>query len=181
MLGDRWTILIIRDMLLGARHFNEMARGLPGISRSLLSERLRQLEESGLVERRVGGERFTEYHLTKAGQDLERLMETLIEWGTKWGFHDPTPDELDPKLLLWWVQGRINLNRIPQGRTVIQFDFRGGDKGSYWLVLEPKRCLRLSQASGVRYRCAGDRRYLCLLQGVDGEHALCGGHSQGLD
>ena len=98
VLGDRWTLLILREMVCGSHGFNELARGLPRISRGVLAARLRQLERNGLVARADGG-----YELTEAGAELEPLLMGLGEWAARFGFEDPKPDELDPTLLMWWV------------------------------------------------------------------------------
>lgn len=137
VIGDRWTLLIIRDMLTGARHFNDLERGLPGISRALLSQRLRLLEHAGIVEKcfRQGDRRSTEYYLTSAGQALQDVIQSLLLWGTTWAFSDPTPEQLDPLLLLWWMRNRVNVQHLPQDRVVVQFDFHGTKTDSYWLVL----------------------------------------------
>jgi len=137
ILGDRWTLLIVRDMLRGNHRFNDLARGLPGISRALLSQRLRQLERQGIIERRAGdGERSSEYHLTAAGNDLQPLAAAFIAWGTRWAFDEPQPVHLDPVLLLWWIRGVVQRDRLPPQRVVVQFDFRGAHELTMWLVLE---------------------------------------------
>src|SRR5215469_1620629 len=94
ILADRWTPLIVREMLAGSRHFNEIRRGLPGISRSLLVSRLRHLEDAGVVERRNSAN-FHEYLLTEAGSALRDVIEHLGAWGVKWAFGDPQEKELD--------------------------------------------------------------------------------------
>jgi DNA-binding HxlR family transcriptional regulator len=139
VLGDRWTLLIVRDLIcLQARHFNDLVRGLPGISRSLLAQRLRQLERMGIVERHADGKgRATEYHLTVAGQELRQVIEALLEWGAQWAFGEPDEADLDPVLLLWWMRRGTLLDRLPPQRVVLQFDFHGARTGSYWLLLEP--------------------------------------------
>jgi DNA-binding HxlR family transcriptional regulator len=139
VLGDRWTLLIVRDLIcLQARHFNDLVRGLPGISRSLLAQRLRQLEQMGIIERHAGGKgRATEYHLTVAGQELQPVIEALLEWGAQWAFGEPDQADLDPVLLLWWLRRGTHLDRLPPQRVVLQFDFYGARTGSYWLLLEP--------------------------------------------
>jgi DNA-binding HxlR family transcriptional regulator len=137
ILADRWTPLIVRELLAGLHHFNDLDRGLPGISRALLVERLRRLEQMGIVERRVGPEvRAVEYFLTRAGQELQRVIDVLGGWGARWAFGDPRPSELDPIVLLWWMRRRVHRHRLPARRVVIQFDFYGGRAGTYWLVLE---------------------------------------------
>lgn len=136
ILGDRWTLLIVRDLLTGTRHFNDLERGLPGISRALLSERLRRLQAAGIVEKRAtGAGRRTEYSLTAAGRDLQPVILSLTEWGSQWAFGDPRPEQLDPVLMLWWMRGRVRLDQLPQPRVVIQFNFHGAQTGSYWLLL----------------------------------------------
>ncbi len=138
-MGDRWTLLIVRDLIcLRARHFNDLVRGLPGISRSLLAQRLHRLERMGIIERHAGGKgRATEYHLTVAGQELQQVIEALLEWGAQWAFGEPDQAELDPVLLLWWMRRGTHLDCLPPQRVVVQFDFHGARTGSYWLLLEP--------------------------------------------
>ncbi|HMG44963.1 MAG TPA: helix-turn-helix domain-containing protein [Acidimicrobiales bacterium] len=130
VLGERWTLLILRDMLVGARRFNEIARGLPGISRALLSRRLRQLEAAELVRRTDDG-----YELTQAGQDLRPLVFGLAEWGARYTFGDPRPEELDPELLMWWMHERIDTSEIDR-RAVVMVDMTDYRR-LFWLVLEP--------------------------------------------
>ena len=136
ILGDRWTLLIVRDLLLGKRHFNDLERGLPGISRALLAERLRRLQKMGIIENRpTGSGRKTEYFLTKAGEELQPVVDVLTVWGTRWAFGEPEEEELDPVLLMWWMRDRVCVDQLPQERIVVQFDFRGAKKGTFWLVL----------------------------------------------
>jgi DNA-binding HxlR family transcriptional regulator len=137
ILGDRWTLLIVREMLGGARGFNELQRGLPGISRSVLTDRLRSLERAEIVERRTGPQgRTLEYRLTPAGRDLDPVVQAIGEWGVTWAFTDPRPEELDPDLLIVWMARHVDREQLPADRTVIQFDFRDPAK-RYWMVLEP--------------------------------------------
>lgn len=137
VLGDRWTLLIVREMLHGASGFNELQRGLPGISRSVLADRLRSLERAEIVERRTGPKGKTlEYRLAPAGRDLEPVVQAIGEWGMTWSFTDPRPEELDPDLLIVWMARHVDREQLPAERTVIQFDFRQPAK-RYWMVLEP--------------------------------------------
>jgi DNA-binding HxlR family transcriptional regulator len=137
IIGDRWTLLIIRDMLTGTTHFNDMERSLPGISRALLAKRLRHLQEVGVIEKQVNGSgrKTTEYHLTEAGSELHIVINSLLSWGATWAFGDPSPEQLDPLLLMWWIRNRVNTDCLPEGRVVVQFDFRGAKTVTYWLVL----------------------------------------------
>jgi DNA-binding HxlR family transcriptional regulator len=146
IFADRWTPLIVREMLAGASHFNQIQRGLPGISRTLLSTRLRVLEDAGVVARLVGdGPRSTEYRLTPAGDALDEVVERLGRWGSRWAFGDPRPDELDPVVLLWNMHRRIHHHRLPPGRVVVEFDFAAKRRARLWLVLkreEASVCLK---------------------------------------
>jgi DNA-binding HxlR family transcriptional regulator len=142
ILGDRWTLLIVRDMLIGTKHFNELERGLPGISRALLATRMRQLQHAGVIEKRLdgSGRNSTEYQLTQAGQELLNVIIALQVWGEAWAFGDPTPEELDPVLLMWWMRNRVQMAQLPDHRVVVQFDFygfeyRGKTTVSFWLIL----------------------------------------------
>ncbi len=130
VLGDRWTLLIVRDMLVGASRFNELSRGLPGLSRALLSRRLRQLANAGLVVRTGDG-----YTLTPAGQALRPLVFGLADWGARYAFGDPRADELDPEVLLWWMHGRIDTGALSRRATI---EIRINDRRrTFWLVVEP--------------------------------------------
>ena len=130
VLGERWTLLIVRDMLTGSTRFNEIARGLPGISRALLSQRLRQMVAAGLVRRTEDG-----YELTPAGEDLRPVVFGLAEWGARHAFGDPRPEELDPEVLMWWFKGCIDTTDVAR-RTVIRIDITD-HKRLFWLVIEP--------------------------------------------
>ncbi|RZS36613.1 HxlR family transcriptional regulator [Herbihabitans rhizosphaerae] len=131
MLGDRWTLLIVRDMLNGARRFNEIARGLPGLSRALLSRRLRQLQHAGLVVHAADG-----YLLTPPGEDLRPLVFGLADWGARHAFGNPRAEELDPEVLMWWLHGRVDTTDVVK-RAVIQVEV-SDRRRVYWLVLEPQ-------------------------------------------
>ena len=95
ILADRWTPLIVRELLAGCQHFNAIERGLPGISRSLLAARLRVLEDAGVIVRRAGDRRNrSDYVLTDAGRDLERVLDRFGQWGVRWAFGDPRPGDV---------------------------------------------------------------------------------------
>ena len=137
ILGDRWTLLIVRDLLTGVSHFNDLQRGLPGISRGLLSARLKRLVEAGIRFTRSDGGRGhkTLYALTPAGQDLQEVINALLVWGSRYAFADPRENQLDPLLLLWWMRDRVYRDRLPQARVVIQFCFDERPRETYWLLL----------------------------------------------
>jgi DNA-binding HxlR family transcriptional regulator len=137
ILGDRWTLLLVREMLGGASGFNELQRGLPGISRSVLTDRMRALERAGVIERRTGPKgRTLEYRLTPTGRDLQPVVHAIGEWGATWSLTEPRPEELDPYLLIVWMARHVDRQRLPPDRTVIQFDFRS-PRQRYWMVLQP--------------------------------------------
>ncbi|HEX3722616.1 MAG TPA: helix-turn-helix domain-containing protein [Nitrolancea sp.] len=137
IFAERWTPLILRELLMGSHRFGEIEAGVPRISKSLLTQRLRFLERAGLVVRRPSADgRVLEYHLTLAGQELYGVVEQLGVWGQRWTGREIDPDELDPDLLMWDMRRRIHLDRLPDRRVVVQFDFTGRRTGSYWLILE---------------------------------------------
>ena len=130
IVGDRWSILILRDMLVGGHRFNDLVRGLPGISRSLLAHRLRQLEATGLVSKTADG-----YELTPAGLDLRGVVFGMAEWGAKWAFPEPKAEDLDPDLLVWWMHGQMDQDVAPGARATVEIEFSDCN-ARYWLVIE---------------------------------------------
>jgi DNA-binding HxlR family transcriptional regulator len=145
ILGDRWTPLIVRELVLGNFRFNDIARGLPGISRSLLVSRLRHLERHGVIELWPSpAGRGNEYHLTPAGRDLERVIEVLGTWAVEWYFDDIRPDDVDPVTLTWWMHRRVDVARLPPHRVVIRFQYTAPDPRAIWMLMdrgEPSVCL----------------------------------------
>jgi len=146
VFADRWTPLIIRELLADTHRFNDLERGLPGISRPLLAKRLRQLQQVGVVRRcaRANG-KWAEYRLTPAGQDLDHVVKALGHWGIRWAFGEPRKGEQDPALLLWWMRKRINRRLLPSHRVVVRFDVGGSKRQRLWLMLERREvsvCLK---------------------------------------
>ena len=131
LLGDRWTLLVVRDLLVGAHRFNELARGLPGMSRGLLSKRLSQLERNGLVVR--AGQ---EYRPTPACDELAPLIFGLAEWGARWAFDEPRPDELDPTVLMWWIRGGIDPMAFGDRRVVLHVQVPDARRPRFWFVIQ---------------------------------------------
>ncbi|MFC6010257.1 winged helix-turn-helix transcriptional regulator [Nocardia lasii] len=130
VLGDRWSLLILRDLFLGTTRFNDLARGLPGLSRSLLAKRLRQFERDGLLDK-IGADHL----LTEAGTALQPILFGLGEWGARWTFGEPREDELDPALLVWWMHSRVDTSSLPGRRHVLHVRFTD-DVRRYWIVVE---------------------------------------------
>lgn len=138
ILTERWTPLVLRELLMGSERFNDLRRGVPLMSPTLLSRRLQSLVEAGVVERkRVHGR--TAYQLTQAGRELQPVIEDMARWGSRWATSRLTPDELDPSLLMWDI--RRNLSPAPSIRssTVIQVNFTEVDRKwrRWWLIVEP--------------------------------------------
>ena len=138
VLGDRWTLLIAREMLHGVCRFNELERCLPGISRSVLAQRLRHLQKVGLVVRGTGARQISEYQLTPAGRDLRPVLQALGDWAATWAFGDPDPAELDPDLVVRWISRHLDRDRLPSRRVVVGFEVTGRPTRSYWLVIDPE-------------------------------------------
>lgn len=135
VLADRWMPLIVRELVLGSRRFNDIDRGLPGISRTLLKQRLLHLERKGVLEL-VPVARGHEYQLTPAGRDLEGVIMAIGEWAVRWMFAEPEPRDVDPVTLTWWMSRRLARDELPVERVIIEFDYRGDDPTHIWLILE---------------------------------------------
>jgi DNA-binding HxlR family transcriptional regulator len=133
VLTERWTPLVVRELLCGSTRFNDLRRGVPLMSPSLLSKRLKTLERVGVVERRG-----SEYHLTPAGEELRPLIESLGVWGQRWARGDVEAKHYDAGLLMWDIRRSVDLDRIPDRRTVVQFHLKGSSdrKSHFWLVLD---------------------------------------------
>src|SRR2546429_2696194 len=124
IFAERWTPIILRSLFMGADRFNELLRGAPLISRSLLAKRLRDLEKAGVISsaRLPVGAGYC-YRLTRAGEEFRTVIEGLGNWGQRWTVRVKR-DNLDAGLLMWAVRRRIALVRLPAGRVVVQFVFR---------------------------------------------------------
>ncbi len=134
---QRWTPLILRELLLGSRRFNEIRRGVPTCSPALLSKRLRELQAAGVVTRDPHG---STYELTESGHALYPLIQGLGEWGQRWARSDYGADELDPGLLLWDVRRFLQPGALGEGRVVVQFSFASvpASRRFYWVVLDAR-------------------------------------------
>jgi DNA-binding HxlR family transcriptional regulator len=136
VLDERWTMLVVRELLAGSTHFNELRRGVPKMSPALLSKRLRSLTRVGIVQRDGSDNRVT-YRLTQRGLELSEVVEALGAWGIRW-IGELGDADLDPHLLLWDMRRRMNLAAMPRGRTVvsIEFDDVASDVARWWLVAD---------------------------------------------
>jgi DNA-binding HxlR family transcriptional regulator len=137
VLADRWTPLIVRELLLGNTRFNDIARAMPGLSRSLLVQRLRHLEKHGVIETWPSPTgRGNQYHLTAAGKDLERVIDAFSRWAIEWLFEELRPHDVPPMTLMWWMHRRVRPEALPPFRTVLEFRHTGPDPQTVWLVLD---------------------------------------------
>jgi DNA-binding HxlR family transcriptional regulator len=126
IFATRWTPLILRELMSGTHSFNDIARGVPLISRAVLVARLRELERNGIIERRVPTKQGSgEYWLTPAGEDFRAVMESLGQWGVIHTFNRIGPSDLDPALLMSGLSKRIDRSALPQRRMVLRFEFSG--------------------------------------------------------
>lgn len=134
LLDERWTLLVVRELLKGSTHFNDLRRGLPKMSPALLSKRLKSLSRAGIVERHELDGR-TSYSLTVCGQELAGVVNALGEWGVRW-IPEIGDDDLDPHLLMWDIRRTVPVEAWPRARTVVAFRLTGvAAKASCWWLM----------------------------------------------
>ena len=162
LLDERWTMLVIRELLLGSRHFNALRRGVPRMSPALLSTRLRTLARAGVIERHEDGSRVS-YSLTQAGEELRPIVEAVGEWGIRW-MPDLGDEDLDPHLLMWDMHRNVDLGRGARRADGARFTFTdvAGTARNWWLVIDPRRGgrLRLRPRPPGHRHCGTDLRTL---------------------
>jgi DNA-binding HxlR family transcriptional regulator len=141
ILGSRWTLVLLRELLAGSTRFNELRRGVPRMSPALLSKRLKDLEAAGIVTRsQVAGEPdLLEYCLTDAGRDLKPVIESVGIWGQRWVDSEASLENLDPNLLMWDMRRNIDPTPMPHQRNTIQVIFSDLKKAerNWWLIVQP--------------------------------------------
>ncbi|MFD4470039.1 winged helix-turn-helix transcriptional regulator [Rhodococcus sp. NPDC058505] len=130
LLDERWTLLVVRELLSGSTRFNELRRGNPKMSPALLSKRLRTLERAGVVRRTVDAGR-SRYTLTACGEELGAVVEALGTWGVRW-IGAIADDDLDPRLLMWDMRRTVPVGAWPAGRTVVAFEFDAAVPDRHW-------------------------------------------------
>lgn len=137
VLGEKWTPLIIRELLSDDQSFNTLRKGVPLMSPSLLSSRLKSLEAAGIIDRRKTV-RGVIYSLTPAGEELRPIVEALGVWGQRWVRSDMSRDDLDPSLLMWDMHRRIDTSYFPAGRSVLRFEYFDypAKMRLWWLVIK---------------------------------------------
>jgi len=136
IIGERWTVLILRELFLGTRRYNEFQRGLSRISPTLLSKRLKSLEKNGLIVRKSPpGQKSHEYYLTESGRELEPLIEHLAVWGMRWARGQLDDNELDVEFLMRDLQRRLQTDCLPDGETILCFTFSELETfRNWWMV-----------------------------------------------
>jgi len=147
VLCTRWTVVLLRELVAGSTRFNELRRGVPRMSPSLLSKRLSELEAAGVVERT----RLTDppdvdaYRLTQAGRDLQPVIEAIGMWGQKWVETEPSLENLDPELLMWDMRRNLDTTPVPDQRVVIQFVYPELPEAQrkWWLIVEADQAVDL--------------------------------------
>ncbi|MGH6891314.1 MAG: winged helix-turn-helix transcriptional regulator [Dongiaceae bacterium] len=138
---SRWTPLILREMLCGSTRFNDLRRGVPRMSPTLLSKRLKELEQAGVIETRATAQTgIVEYRLTQAGQDLRPIVMSLGVWGQRWVESQLSLKNLDPSLLMWDMRRNLDLTPMPPKRSTIQFHYPElpSARQYFWLVVEKR-------------------------------------------
>jgi DNA-binding HxlR family transcriptional regulator len=137
IFAERWTPLILRELLLGPRCFSDLHRGVPRISKNLLTQRLESLRSSGIIEQvETDRERRHHYRLTVAGKALGPVIDALGAWGYNWACKDLEDENLDPNFLMWSLRRMVRIDALPEERVVVAFRFRGHMDRYYWLVLQ---------------------------------------------
>lgn len=141
LLCSRWTMVVVRELVSGSTRFNALRRGLPRMSPALLSQRLKQLEAAGVVERvPVAGEAgVMEYRLTEAGRELEPVVMALGRWGQRWVSSELSLANLDAALLMWDMRRNLDAAALPPRRVVVLFTYpeRREEERRWWLVATP--------------------------------------------
>ena len=141
ILCTRWTILIVRELIAGSTRFNDLRRGVPRMSPALLSQRLKELEDAGVVTRRTsrrdGGAH--DYHLTEAGRELEPIVMAFGNWSQRWTDHALSLENLDAQLLMWDMRRNLDTTPMPEERRVIQFRYpdQSPSLRAWWLIVDP--------------------------------------------
>lgn len=136
MIGDKWTLLLMRELLVGSNRYNAFQRALPRISPTVLSKRLKQMEADGLIiKKTVAGEKATEYRLTKCGRELAPLINYMSKWGLRWARRRMNEEDLDVGTFMWDFHRSLNTTELPDGETVFNVTFTGLDAHSKWWLV----------------------------------------------
>ncbi|MEJ6593050.1 MAG: helix-turn-helix domain-containing protein [SAR86 cluster bacterium] len=137
LLCERWTLLVVRELVAGSTRFSDLKRGVPLMSPTLLSSRLKHLVKSGVVER-SGDKGNQRYRLSEAGNELRPIIELLGVWGHRWAQSDLNAGDLDAGLLMWDMRRSVDSSIFPSQRVVVQFAYPDAPSGArdWWLISE---------------------------------------------
>jgi DNA-binding HxlR family transcriptional regulator len=137
VVAQRWVPLILREIMVGYHRFNEIRRALPLISPSVLAQRLKSLEDDGVIRRRSDSDGVA-YHLTAAGDELRPIVDSLGQWARKWVTRDYRSYELDPAVPMWALRRHVLAASFPPGRTVMHFQLDGAppQRRYWWIVVQ---------------------------------------------
>ena len=135
LLCERWTLIIVREFMAGSTRFSDLHKGVPLMSPTLLSTRLKQLIKAGVIEQ-LGNKGSHSYHLTQAGKELQPVVELLGVWGHRWAQSDLKSGDLDAGLLMWDMRRSVDPSIFPNHRVVVLFEYPDAPKGArhWWLV-----------------------------------------------
>lgn len=139
---NRWTALVVRELLCGTTRFNDLRRGVPRMSPSLLSKRLKELEDAGVIAATPSGQPGAmNYRLTEAGEDLRGVIMSLGFWGQRWVESSMSLKNLDPSLLMWDMRRGLEPSPLPPRRCTINFIYPelSADRRSWWLVVNGEK------------------------------------------
>lgn len=139
LLGDKWTLLILRAMTLGATRYSEFSAAIPRISPSVLSGRLKSLCDNGLVIKRGGAGQQASYRLTPSGRECEPLIAMLAVWGLKWAERHTRVEQIDVGASMWDFHKTLNRRELPDGETVMQFALTDLDEHNRWWIVSSRR------------------------------------------
>jgi DNA-binding HxlR family transcriptional regulator len=180
IIGEKWTLLIIRELLLGTCRFNDFQRAMSRISPTILNKRLKFLEETGIIlKKRISGQKGFEYRLTAMGKELEPVVEKVAIWGQRWARGQMADEELDVELLMWDIHRRIQTENLPDGETVLSFTFTDLEKYNRWWLVVARDDIDLcteDPGKDIDFYIASDVRTMVevWLGDMDLKTALCG-------
>jgi DNA-binding HxlR family transcriptional regulator len=147
ILCTRWTVVLLRELMAGSTRFNELRRGVPRMSPALLSQRLKELEAAGIVERQASDTEpgVFEYRLTDAGRELNPVVEAFGIWGQRWVATELSLQHLDASLLMWDMRRNLDTTPMPKARRVIQFRYPElpPAQRTWWLLVDPAAAVDL--------------------------------------
>ncbi|MSP93928.1 MAG: transcriptional regulator [Alphaproteobacteria bacterium] len=141
ILGTRWIVMVLREMIAGSTRFNDLRRGVPRMSPALLSKRLKELEDAGVVQR-IASETapgVSEYHLTRSGRDLKPVILAMGIWGQRWIAASEALEKLDVSYFMWGMRQFVNAGALPKRRCTVLFQYPEQAEGlrKWWLVVAP--------------------------------------------